>query len=140
MSESTESRKSLPYRAIPLAQLQETASCGSAALPFLLAVKFNYDVNQGGFSQFVYNMRGNFLAETEEMLKAAGARVAHGFYVRAVSLCLADTQEYSRFIESDYRDANAVKESLQLLSIEYLQQPTDFETEAAEFLASCPRP
>ena len=130
---------SLPYKPLSLSEL-ENAVRSSTGLPYLLAVKFNYDVKQGGFSQLLHNLQGNFLAEIEDMLIAADAAVAHDYYVRAVTLCLENKEEYFRFLASNYTDANDVKHSLQLLSIEYLHKRIDFVNEAAAFLATCPKP
>lgn len=139
MANAEEQRDVLPYRPVPLAELEQTASESLAALPFLLAVKFNYDVQQGGFAQLLYNLRGEFLANVEDMLIAAGATVAHDYWVRAVTACLDEKPEYFQFLASDYTEANAVKHALQLLSVEYLQQRADFAEEAGAYLASCPR-
>ena len=140
MPKQQEPHDSLPYRPLTLAELENAARGSSAGLPYLLAVKFNYDVKQGGFSQLLYNMQGNLLAEIEDMLIAANAAVAHDYYVRAVTICLENKEEYFRFLSSNYTDTNDVKQSLQLLSVEYLQKRIDFENEAAVFLATCPRP
>ena len=129
----------LPYRPVSLAELQASASNSPAGLPYLLAAKFNYDVKQGGFAQLVYNLRGEFLAEVEDMLLAAGAAVAHDYWVRAVTICLEDKPAYFRFLASEYAEANGVKHALQLLSVEYLQRRADFTGETSAFLASCPR-
>lgn len=132
-------RDPLPYRPVSLVELQAVASGSPAALPFLLAVKFNYDVKQGGFAQLLYNLRGEFLADVEDLLIAAGAAAAHDFWVRAVTHCLADKPAYFRFLASDYAEANPVKHALQLLSVEYLQRRAGFAQEASGFLASCTR-
>jgi hypothetical protein len=139
MPELKESDDSLPYRPVPLAELETAARDSSKVLPYLLALKLNYDVKQGGFSQLLHNMQGNFLADMEDMLVAANAPVAHAYYIRAVTVCLENKKEYFRFLESNYTDANDVKHSLQMLSVEYLQKRIDFANEAAAFLATCPR-
>jgi hypothetical protein len=130
----------LPYRPVRLAELEEAAAGHPAGLPDLLAAKFNYDVKQGGFAQLLYNLQGNFLPEMEEMLTAAGARLARDYYVRAVKICLGNKAEYFRFLSSDYTDTNPTKEALQLLSVEYLMKRIDFIDEAGAFLETCPRP
>ena len=139
MADPKRKRDLLPYRRVPLAELQEAATATPAVLPYLLAVKFNYEVKQGGFAQLLYNLQGEFLADIEDMLIAASAAVAHDHYVRGITLCLENKADYFRFLSSDYTDANAVKHALQLLSVEYLQQRIDFADEAAEFLMSCPK-
>jgi hypothetical protein len=131
---------SVPYRPVSLAELEGAAAGHPAAVPYLLAAKFNYDVKQGGFAQLLFNMQGNFLPDLEDMLIAAGARVAHDHYVRAITLCLGNKVKYFRFLSSNYTDANATKEALQSLSVEYLMKRIDLGEEAAAFLATCPRP
>ena len=85
-------------------------------------------------------MHGHFLAEIEDMLIAAKAAVAQEYYVRAVTICLENKEEYFRFLSSTYTDANEVKHALQLLSVGYLQKRIDFGNEAAHFLATCSKP
>jgi hypothetical protein len=140
MPEQKEPSNSLPYRPLTLAELEDSIRASKRVLPYLLAVKFNYDVKQGGFAQLLYNMQGNLLAEKEDMLIAANAAVAQDYYVRAVTICLENKEEYFRFLSSNYTDTNNVKHSLQLLSVEYLQKRIDFADEAAVFLATCPKP
>jgi len=130
----------LPYQPLSLAELERFATDSPAALHYLLAVKFNYDVKQGGFAQLLYNLQGEYLAEVEDMLITANATVAQDYYLRAVTTCLENKDEYFRFLSSNYTDANDVKHSLQMLSVEYLQQRIDFTNEAAGFLDTCPRP
>jgi len=130
---------SLPYQPVTLSKLQASASHLVAALPYLLAVKFNYDVKQGGFAQFIYNLQGEFLADVENMLIAANAAVAHDYYVRAVTVCLESKADYFRFLTSNFTEANGVKHALQLLSVEYLQKQIDFAKEVEGYLKSCPR-
>ena len=137
---ASDGRNLFPYRPMPLADLQATATGSPAALPYLLAVKFNYDVNQGGFAQLLYNLKGKFLADVENMLIGAKAAVAHDYYVVAVRICLKDKAGYFRFLASDYLEANAVKHALQLLSFAYLQRRVDFIEVAAAYLARLPRP
>ncbi|MFZ6679699.1 DMP19 family protein [Undibacterium sp. Tian12W] len=115
---------------------QELASTYAPQLPHLLAARFDHDVRQGGFAQFLYNMNGHLLAQIEDMLIAANAHVAHDFYVQAISLCLKNKADYQRFLASNYTDANALKDELHLLSIAYLGKRVDFQTEAHAFLVS----
>ncbi len=139
MSDPKSHADSIPNRLISLEELEVAASKTPAALPYLLATKFNYDVKQGGFAQLLYNLQGEFLANIKEMLAAANAAVALDYFVRAVKLCLENEADYFRFIESDYLSANVVKHALQLLSVEYLRQRIDFADEAANYLATCPK-
>jgi hypothetical protein len=126
----------ITYRPVTLVELVAAAKESPTTLPYLLATKFNYDVNQGGFAQLLFNLQGEFLAEVEEMLIAANSLVAHAYYVRAIAICLENQEECFRFLESNYIDANAVKHALQLLSVEYFQQRKEFADEAAEFFAA----
>ena len=105
-------------------------------LAHLLAARFNYDVQQGGFSQLLFNMRGECLAEIEDMLITANAAEAHEYYVQAIQICLANRAEYQRFLNSNYLDKNDVKHQLQILSIEYLSKRMPFASEASEYLIS----
>ena len=140
MPEQAQADDSLPYRPVSLAELEDAAARRPAGLPWLLAAKFDYDVKQGGFAQLLYNLQGHFLRDVEDMLIAAGAPVAHDHYVRAITLCLADKAAYFRFLSSSFADANATKEALQSLSVEYLMKRVDFRHEAKAFLETCPRP
>jgi hypothetical protein len=115
---------------------QTIASTDVPHLPYLLAARFDHDVRQGGFAQFLYNMNGHLLAQIEDMLIAANAHVAHDFYVQAISLCLKNKADYQRFLASNYTDANTLKDELHLLSIAYLGKRVDFQTEAHVFLVS----
>ncbi len=139
MADPENQRNSLPYRQVPLAELQAVASESPASLPYLLATKFNYDVKQGGFAQILYNLRGEFLADIEDLLIAANAAVTLDYYVRAVTACLENKADYFRFVRSDFTEVNAVKHALQLLSVEYLQRRVDFADEVAGYLAMLPR-
>lgn len=49
-------------------------------LSLLLAARFEYDVQKGGFAQLIYNMNGNFLGGMEDMLIQSNVR-------RARALC-----------------------------------------------------
>lgn len=124
----------MPYRPISLGELEKAGRQSASALRNLLAAKFNDDVRQGGFAQLIYNMQGNYLADIEDMLLDAKATVAHTYYVRAIHMCLESQEDYGRFLESAYGEANELKHRLQLLSIEYLQQGKDFADEAEGFL------
>src|SRR5204863_4568290 len=96
--------------------LQALARAASARLPYLLAGRFNYDVVKGGFAQLLFNMKGDLLFEMQEMLVAANATFALQYYVRAIEACMANRDEYYRFLESNFLEVNPVKETLQKIS------------------------
>jgi len=135
MSIQHEPQDAFLYRPVGLHELELAARGPLTRFQYLLAVKFNYDVNQGGFSQLLYNMQGNYLSEIEDMLLATKAAVAQDYYIRAVRICLENKETYFAFLSSDYTEPNEVKHSLQLLSVDYLQRRNDFANEAADFLA-----
>lgn len=114
--------------------LSEVAQEEPAKLLLLLAARFEYDVRQGGFAQLLYNMRGDFLAEIEDMLAAASAPVAREYYVRAIRTCLDNEPDYQRFLASDFLEPNALKDALHKVSLEYFAKDVPFETEAEGFL------
>ena len=116
--------------------LSKLSASDPARLLLLLAARFDYDVRQGGFAQLLYNLNGDFLAEVEDMLVAAAARIAREYYVRAIRACLANQPEYQRFLVSDYLDSNAVRDALHEISIEYFAEDVSFATEAEAFLAA----
>ncbi len=103
-------------------------------LPHLLAARFWYDISQGGFSQLLFNLQGEYLHETEDMLIGAQACCAHAFFVRAIRICSSNREEYQRFLASDYLTSNDVKHGLQQLSIEYFALNIDFVDEIASFI------
>lgn len=124
--------------------LAETRGCDWEALarqqarrlPQLLAARFAYDVEQGGFAQLLFNMKGNLLEQMEGMLTAANAKVAHEYYVRAIRTCLQNRDEYIRFIASNYVDSNPVKDELHRVSLEYFAKRVPFTKEAFSFLVT----
>ncbi|MFK4790046.1 hypothetical protein [Microbacterium sp. ZW T5_56] len=79
------------------------------------------DLRQGGFAQVLFNARGVGLADIEDMLIAVRARRAQDYYVRAIRLALDDKSGYQAFL-ADWHGADglALRDKLQLLSIEYL--------------------
>lgn len=105
-----------------------------ARFQLLLAAVFEYDVRQGGFAQLRFNMKGRMLADIEDTLIAARAPVAQAYYVQPVRACLANKPEYQRLFASNYVDPNAVKDALQLISIDYLSRGMPFGVEAQEFI------
>jgi|SRR5579883_445995 len=136
--EQAEARLSFLLSQAGVENLKDVAATNPTRLPHLLAARFNYDVKQGGFSQLLFNMRGDFLGEIEDMLIAGNAALAHDYYVRAITICLENKAEYFRFLSSNYVESNEVKHSLQLLSVEYLQRRVDFADEIAAFVHNAP--
>ena len=100
----------------------------------LLAEFFSYNIIQGGFAQLVYNAKGAYLAEMEDMLVAADATVAHEYYVRAIKKCLEDTDIYQQFIEGAYTDNNLLKNQLHTISLDYNKAGKDFFAESGPFI------
>lgn len=68
--EEAEARLSLLLTQASVENLKDVAATNPTRLPYLLAALFNYDVKQGGSSQLLFNMRGDFLGELEDMLIA----------------------------------------------------------------------
>lgn len=106
--------------------------------PEMLAVSlaqfFHYNVTKGGFAQLIYNLRGEYLEEVEQMLALAEAAVASDYYERALRLCAASPAEYKKFLSSDFIAENSLKNSLHELSIEYFRQAQSFEVETKAFV------
>jgi hypothetical protein len=103
-------------------------------LALYLVAQFEYDVRQGGFAQLIFNMQGACLAEIEDMLIAVNAGIARARYVRAIDACLNQQDAYFSFLESNYTDANALKNELQLISLDYLSRDMPFVVEANDYL------
>ena len=68
------------------------------------------------------------------MLERAGAKVAAGYYERALLACLDDEPAYQAFLSGDFISENALKVKLQLLSVEYFRSGHPFDREAADWL------
>ena len=100
-----------------------------------LATLFDYDVHQGGFAQLIYNLRGEFLPQTEDMLIAASAGIAQDYYVMAIETCLKNKAHYFDFLKSDFVSPQPMKEELQRISLDYLARNTPFAVEAANYVA-----
>lgn len=71
-----------------------------------------------------------------ETLDRAGAAVAARYYERAILACLADESAYQAFVSGAFTDDNALKATLQLLSIEYFREGISFDQESASALSS----
>jgi hypothetical protein len=112
----------------------EVAQKDPSRLLLLLAARFEYDVRKGGFAQLLYNLKGNFLAEMEDMLVAASAPVAREYYVRALKACLDNGPDYQRFLASHFPDPNPLKDALHRVSLEYFAEHVSFDAEAEVFL------
>ncbi|MFC4225153.1 DMP19 family protein [Lysinibacter cavernae] len=89
-----------------------------------LANDVDYQVTKGGFAQLLYNLKGEGLSAVEDMLIEVGAPRTQDVYVRAITVCLEQQDEYQRFLAEPFPTPNEVKHSLQLLSIEYFNGPT----------------
>jgi hypothetical protein len=114
-------------------------SGGKNALPpeitaVLLARFFDYQVTQGGFAQLLYNARGAYLQEMEEMLVTAAAEVAHKHYVQAIQLCLQQQETYAAFLANDYREENTLKNDLHGISLAYFRTGRSFAEEYGRYI------
>lgn len=94
----------------------------------------DYQLTKGGFAQLLYNLKGEGLSETEDVLIEVGAPRTQDFYVRAITLCLEQRDEYQRFLAEPFPTPNEVKHGLQLLSVDYFNGQTLAE-EAAPWCA-----
>lgn len=103
---------------------------------FLLADYFNYNLTKGGFAQLLYNLKGEYIEEIEELLSRMNAKTALSFYKKAIFLCLEKQEEYQQFISDNYLENNVVKNDLHMISVEYFNQKIDLEEEIAEFISS----
>src|SRR5437762_7454559 len=92
--------------------LPALAARGSPRIPYLLAARFAHDVNNGGFAQLIYNMKGDLLFEIQEMLDAAGATIACDYYVLAMQACMKDREAYHNFIDSAFTTESPLKSEL----------------------------
>ena len=99
-----------------------------------LASFFQYNIDQGGFAQLLYNAHGDNLPEIEDMLMAANASTALQCYREAISLCTSDIDAYQTFIGSDYISPSDLKNALHGVSIEYFRLGSSFLAEAAGFI------
>ena len=105
-----------------------------------LAHFFNYQVTKGGFAQLVFNAKGQYLQDLEEMLVATEAARARGFYVRAIRLCLNDPDAYQAFLDRPFIEDSELKNALHEVSIEYLRGAPQFLEEVAAFVAESEAP
>lgn len=105
-----------------------------------LAHFFNYQVTQGGFAQLVFNAKGQYLQDLEDMLTAAGATRAREFYIEAIWLCLNDRDAYQAFLASSFVDDSQLKNLLHKVSIKYLQGAPQFLDEIAGFVEAADAP
>jgi hypothetical protein len=99
----------------------------------VLAATFDYQVKNGGFDQLIYNLGRERLEHCHVMLTTVGAPVALSFYVRAITRCTEDMDDFNRFM-ADYTAPTKVSQDLTMLSIEYLRGDTSFDAEIAEFV------
>lgn len=114
-------------------------SGGKNALPpeitaVLLARFFDYHVTQGGFAQLLYNARGAYLQEMEDMLLNANAVVAREHYVQAIQLCLQQQETYAAFLANDYREENTLKNGLHGISLAYFRTGPGFTEEYSGYI------
>ena len=95
---------------------------------------FRYHVERGGFAQLLFNLGGDHLQDIAGMLERSGAEVAARYYERALLACLDDEEAYQSFLAGDFIGENALKSTLQLLSVDYFRVGKPFGREAAAWL------
>ena len=105
-----------------------------------LAHFFNYQVVQGGFAQLIFNAKGQYLHDLEEMLVSAGATRAKEFYVKAIRICLNDPDAYQAFLAKPFAEDSELKNALHRVSIEYLRGEPQFLEEIAAFINASQTP
>lgn len=99
----------------------------------VVAAEFDYQVKKGGFDQLIFNLGRERLEHCHVMLTTVDAPVALSFYVRAITRCTEDMEDFNRFM-ADYTAPTKVAQDLTMLSIEYLRGDTSFDSEIAEFV------
>lgn len=103
----------------------------------VLAALFDYEVNNGGFGQLIFNVGNHgddgLLEQLDGMLRTVGAPVALSFYVRAATRCTEDLDDYRNFL-TDITTPTALGQDLTMVSIEYLRGDIGFSEEITEFL------
>lgn len=100
-----------------------------------LAGYFDYNVRKGGFAQLLFNLKGEYLSDIEQMLREINAPEALNFYLKALEICLENITEYRRFIGSNYLEKNETKDNLHLLSLDYFKKPSEFSDEINPYLS-----
>jgi hypothetical protein len=105
-----------------------------------LAHFFNYQVVKGGFAQLVFNAKGQYLQDLEEMLIAAGATRAQDYYVKAIRICLDNPETYQSFLAKSFVEDSELKNALHRVSIEYLRGEPQFLEEIAAFVSASEAP
>lgn len=100
-----------------------------------LAGYFDYNVKKGGFAQLLFNLKGEYLSEIEQMLMEINAPAALEFYLKALKICLGNKTEYQRFLSGTYIEKNEIKDDLHLLSLEYYKKTIEFSDEAKQYLS-----
>ena len=105
-----------------------------AVFSISLAKYFDYNLSKGGFGQLLYNLQGQHLDEIEQLLMDADAKVALGYYLRALRACLDDGDGYQAFLAGDFRSDSSIKDALQLISFEYFEKSVEFSSEVGDFV------
>ncbi|ROR97983.1 uncharacterized protein DUF4375 [Sinobacterium caligoides] len=100
---------------------------------YTLLALFCYDVQEGGFAQFVYNSNGVYLVEVAQALEAVEADNTGLFLERVINLCLDEDKLYKKFLASDGSDG-FFKRKLDKISEEYLRCDEPLIVEAEESL------
>ena len=99
----------------------------------LLAI-FYYDIQHGGFAQFVYNANGVYLPEMADVLSSVKADQSNIFLDQVINLCIDKNDQYQAFLTSDFEDSS-FKSELQKITQAYFDTGSTLEVEAGEAIA-----
>jgi len=99
----------------------------------LLAI-FQYDMQEGGFPQFVYNANGVYLPEMADVLRHVGASQTNAYLDKVISLCVDKNEDYQEFLVGAFEDT-PFKAELQALSQQYSDSEHSLQSEAGEKIA-----
>lgn len=119
-------------RAGVLNTIPQDLNCPGTQLS-LIAV-FVYDVEKGGFAQFVYNCQGLYLGETLELFRKFNAHHTVKHLEEVVQHCLTYEDEYHTFLSIDFGSCD-FKNSLHAISIRYLKSDQLLEHELKSYIS-----
>ncbi|NKY59909.1 DMP19 family protein [Nocardia flavorosea] len=103
----------------------------------VLAARFDYEVNNGGFEQLILNISNQgedgVLEQLDDMLRTVNAPVALSFYIRAATRCAENLDDYRDFLTNPTAPTELGRDLI-VVSIEYLNGDISFADEITEFL------